>query len=174
MIQTTRPEEGASSLSSASPVSANSESSFRGWILLWSSFGFALLQSACTFFIAISGLRLLIGISSLAFAAAGLHLVDRLHVDLIRIPMVLLAWPAPSSTCMRFAEPAASGTVPPRDGAHSPSPRKSSAPKDFRFFSPWRPSSYLQSRKPLISPSITSCSFGACRVRSLQGRKFFL
>jgi hypothetical protein len=91
MIQTTRPEEGAPSLSSASPVGANSESSFRGWFLLWSSFGFALLQSACTFFIAISGLRLLIGISSLAFAAAGLHLAGRLHVDLIRIPMVLLA-----------------------------------------------------------------------------------
>jgi hypothetical protein len=91
MIQTTRPEEGASSLSSALPVSANSESPFRGWVLLWSSFAFALLQSACTFFVAISGLRLLIGISSLAFAAAGLHLVDRLHVDLIRIPMVLLA-----------------------------------------------------------------------------------
>jgi hypothetical protein len=90
MIQTTRPVEGAPSLSSSLPVGANSESSFRGWLLLWSSFAFALLQNLCAAFIAISGLRLVIGLSSLA-SAVGAHVPWRLHADWIRIPMVLLA-----------------------------------------------------------------------------------
>jgi hypothetical protein len=90
MIQTTRPEEGAPSLSSASPVSANSESSFRAWISLWASFVFALLQSLCTAFVALSGLRLVLGLASLA-SAIGARVPWRLHADWIRIPMVLLA-----------------------------------------------------------------------------------
>jgi hypothetical protein len=90
MIQTTRPEEVAPRLSTSSPEGANSETSFRGWIVLWSSFAFALLQSLCTAFIAISGVRILIGVSALFFAA-GFHFAARFHVDRIRIPMVLLA-----------------------------------------------------------------------------------
>lgn len=58
----------------------------------WSSFVFAILQSACTAVIAISGLRVAIGISALA-AAAGIHAPARgFHQDAIRIPMMALAF----------------------------------------------------------------------------------
>jgi len=53
---------------------------------------FALLQSACTAVIAISGLRVAIGLSALA-AAAGIHApAHGLHQDAIRIPMMALAF----------------------------------------------------------------------------------
>src|SRR5215470_9356054 len=78
-------------------VSQNAES--RGRMLLvnprvlnWSSFAFAILQSACTAVIAISGLRIAIGLSALA-AAAGIHAPARgFHQDAIRIPMMVLAF----------------------------------------------------------------------------------
>jgi hypothetical protein len=60
--------------------------------LNWSSIVFAVLQSACTAVIAISGLRVAIGLSALA-AAAGLHAPARgFHQDAIRIPMMALAF----------------------------------------------------------------------------------
>jgi len=56
-----------------------------------SSIVFAILQSACTAVIAISGLRVAIGLSALA-AAAGIHAPARgFHQDAIRIPMMALA-----------------------------------------------------------------------------------
>lgn len=52
---------------------------------------FALLQSACTAVLAISGFRVLIGLSALA-AAAGVNTPAKgFHQDAIRIPMMLLA-----------------------------------------------------------------------------------
>jgi len=58
----------------------------------WSSIAFALLQSACTAVIAISGLRVAIGLSALA-AAAGIHApAHGFHQDAIRIPMMVLAF----------------------------------------------------------------------------------
>ncbi len=52
---------------------------------------FILLQSACTAVMAISGVRVLIGLSALA-AAAGLHRpAAGFHADAIRIPMMLIA-----------------------------------------------------------------------------------
>src|SRR5437588_6817904 len=58
----------------------------------WSSLVFAILQSACTAVIAISGLRVAIGLSALA-AAAGIHAPARgFHQDAIRIPMMVLAF----------------------------------------------------------------------------------
>jgi lipid-A-disaccharide synthase-like uncharacterized protein len=58
----------------------------------WSSLVFAILQSACTAVIAISGLRVAIGLSALA-AAAGIHAPARgFHQDAIRIPMMALAF----------------------------------------------------------------------------------
>ncbi|WP_051978751.1 hypothetical protein [Edaphobacter aggregans] len=52
---------------------------------------FALLQSACTAVLAISGFRVLIGLSALA-AAAGIHAPAKgFHQDAIRIPMMWLA-----------------------------------------------------------------------------------
>jgi hypothetical protein len=60
--------------------------------LNWSGIVFALLQSACTAVIAISGLRVAIGLSALA-AAAGIHApAHGFHQDAIRIPMMVLAF----------------------------------------------------------------------------------
>jgi hypothetical protein len=58
----------------------------------WSSIAFALIQSACTAVIAISGVRVAIGLSALA-AAAGIHApAHGFHQDAIRIPMMVLAF----------------------------------------------------------------------------------
>lgn len=60
-------------------------------LLGWSGIVFAILQSACTAVIAISGLRVAIGFSALA-AAAGVHAPAKgFHQDAIRIPMMLFA-----------------------------------------------------------------------------------
>src|SRR6201996_1253654 len=94
--------EGAQSLMSAMPASPpDSESPLstvmpdesgtaRG-LIAWSSFFFALLQSICTFFAALDGLRLAIGIGSLAVSAGVGSDLDRFHADWIRIPMIGLA-----------------------------------------------------------------------------------
>ena len=61
-------------------------------LLNWSGIMFALLQSACTAVIAISGVRVAIGLSALA-AAAGIHApAHGFHQDAIRIPMMVLAF----------------------------------------------------------------------------------
>ncbi len=61
-------------------------------VLSWSGIAFALLQSACTAVIAISGLRAAIGLSALA-AAAGIHApAHGFHQDAVRIPMMALAF----------------------------------------------------------------------------------
>jgi hypothetical protein len=61
-------------------------------LLNWSGILFAVLQSACTAVIAISGLRVAIGLSALA-AAAGIHApAHGFHQDAIRIPMMLIAF----------------------------------------------------------------------------------
>src|SRR5260370_36159574 len=70
---------------------SSDKSIFNTKLLSWSGIVFALLQSACTAVIAISGLRVAIGLSALA-AAAGLHEPPRgFHQDAIRIPMMGLA-----------------------------------------------------------------------------------
>jgi hypothetical protein len=52
---------------------------------------FILLQSACTAFFAIAGLRVLIGLGSLAAATTGLKFLDALHGTALRIPMEIVA-----------------------------------------------------------------------------------
>ena len=76
----------------AAPPEDRTESLFSRLKLLgWSGIVFAILQSACTAVIAISGIRVAIGLSSLA-AAAGIHAPAKgFHQDAIRIPMMLLA-----------------------------------------------------------------------------------
>ncbi len=60
-------------------------------LINWSSIAFAVLQSACTAVIAISGVRVAIGLSALA-AAAGIHApAHGFHQDAIRIPMMVVA-----------------------------------------------------------------------------------
>lgn len=60
-------------------------------LINWSSFFFAVLQSVCSAFIALGSVRLLIGIGAFAAASSVLKLADRMHIDAIRIPMMLLA-----------------------------------------------------------------------------------
>jgi len=57
----------------------------------WSSFFFAVVQSVCSAFVALSGLRLLIGAAAFGSALGLLKIADRLHFSAIRIPMMLLA-----------------------------------------------------------------------------------
>ena len=73
-------------------ISDASESlSSRLKVLGWSGIVFAILQSACTAVIAISGVRVAIGLGALA-AAAGIHAPAKgFHQDAIRIPMMLFA-----------------------------------------------------------------------------------
>ena len=60
-------------------------------LLGWSGILFAILQSACTAVIAVSGVRVAIGLGALA-AAAGIHAPAKgFHQDAIRIPMMLVA-----------------------------------------------------------------------------------
>jgi hypothetical protein len=60
-------------------------------LLGWSGIVFAILQSACTAVIAISSVRVAIGLGALA-AAAGIHAPAKgFHQDAIRIPMMLFA-----------------------------------------------------------------------------------
>jgi hypothetical protein len=60
-------------------------------LLNWSGIVFAILQSACTAVIAISSVRVAIGLGALA-AAAGIHAPAKgFHRDAIRIPMLILA-----------------------------------------------------------------------------------
>src|SRR5271165_1262673 len=93
MSQTTRPGQGAPTISSARARNGIVESGRKSWIVLWWSFAFALLQSLCTAVIAISGVRVAIGLSALAEAIVGLPLrtATGFHADRIRIPMMWLA-----------------------------------------------------------------------------------
>jgi hypothetical protein len=63
----------------------------RGLAVGLTSLFFVLLQSACTAFMAISGLRLLIGVGALAAAATGLNFLAALHGAALRIPMEMAA-----------------------------------------------------------------------------------
>ena len=61
------------------------------WLVGFTSFLFVLLQSACTAVMAISGLRLLIGLTSLAAASILPGLILAIHAERIRIPMMIVA-----------------------------------------------------------------------------------
>ena len=80
--------------SSQNPVSASLEDPARKrtWLVSMTSFFFILLQSACTAVIAISGVRVAIGLSALAEATIGIHApASGFHRDVIRIPMMIAA-----------------------------------------------------------------------------------
>jgi hypothetical protein len=58
----------------------------------WSSFFLAVLQSVCTLFVALSGLRLLLGAAAFGAAAGVMKFADRrIHIDAVRIPMEMFA-----------------------------------------------------------------------------------
>jgi hypothetical protein len=80
-----------SQINSKSSELGTSANAPTGKLISWTSLVFALLQSACTAVIAISGIRVAIGLTALA-AAAGVNAPARgFHADAIRIPMMVFA-----------------------------------------------------------------------------------
>jgi hypothetical protein len=75
------------------PVDTHPRNDMKGnsWTIGLTGLFFILLQSACTAFMALSGLRLLIGLGSLAAATAGMNLLASIHGTAIRIPMEIVA-----------------------------------------------------------------------------------
>jgi hypothetical protein len=61
------------------------------WLISLTSFGFILLQSACTAVMAVSGLRLVIGLGSLAVASFIPGFILAIHTNAVRIPMMVAA-----------------------------------------------------------------------------------
>jgi hypothetical protein len=57
----------------------------------WSSLFFAVVQSVCTLFVALSGLQLLLSAAAFSAAIGAMHVAEKIHADAIRIPMVLFA-----------------------------------------------------------------------------------
>src|ERR1700730_13447484 len=60
-------------------------------VIAWSSFFFALLQSICGAVVAITGLRVAIGIGALALSTGAGAAMVRFHTDAIRVPMIVVA-----------------------------------------------------------------------------------
>jgi hypothetical protein len=70
----------------------SSDQGVRRWAVSLTSLFFIVLQSACTLVMALSGVRLAIGLGALAAVAVGAKgPATGLHQDAIRIPMMLLA-----------------------------------------------------------------------------------
>ena len=86
-----RPRESSDSPQLDPAVSASGASHNRAKFINWSALLFAVLQSVCSAFIALNGVRLLIGVGAFAAASGALKLADRMHIAAIRIPMMLLA-----------------------------------------------------------------------------------
>jgi len=83
-------ESGETPVMSTETDNAGAQFHFQ-WIG-WSSIFFAIAQSICTGFVALSGVRLLLGVAAFAAATGAMKFADnKLHVDAIRIPMVVLA-----------------------------------------------------------------------------------
>jgi hypothetical protein len=83
--------ETSDSLNSAT-ASAEEPVSRRTWLVSMMSLLFIVLQSACTAVIAISGVRVAIGLSALGAATFGIHgPAHGFHRDVIRIPMMIAA-----------------------------------------------------------------------------------
>jgi hypothetical protein len=58
----------------------------------WSSLFLAVVQSVCTIFVALSGLRLLLGAAAFGAAIGVMKIADeRIHIDAVRIPMAMFA-----------------------------------------------------------------------------------
>jgi hypothetical protein len=82
----------ASSSQNPKPALSEDPAGKRAWLVSMTSLVFIVLQSACTAVIAISGVRVAIGLSALAEATIGIHApAGGFHRDVIRIPMMIAA-----------------------------------------------------------------------------------
>ena len=73
-------------------LSTSAAKSRKTWLVTATTLIFIVLQSACTAVIAISGVRVAIGLSALAVATFGVHApAAGFHRDAIRIPMMIAA-----------------------------------------------------------------------------------
>jgi hypothetical protein len=80
----------ASSSQNPAPALSEDPAGKRTWLVSMTSLVFIVLQSACTAVIAISGVRVAIGLSALAEATIGIHApAVGFHRDVIRIPMMI-------------------------------------------------------------------------------------
>jgi hypothetical protein len=80
----------ASESQAAETQAAQTVSRFK-WIG-WSSLFLALVQSVCTIFVALSGLRLLLGAAAFGAAVGVMKFADqKIHIDAVRIPMLIFA-----------------------------------------------------------------------------------
>ena len=71
---------------------AEAEAVLRHKWISWSSLFLAIVQSVCTIFVALSGLRLLLGAAAFGAAIGVMKFADaRIHIDAVRIPMVVFA-----------------------------------------------------------------------------------
>jgi len=59
--------------------------------LNWAGLFLAFIQSVCSTFIALHGIRFLVGIGAVVLASSAWQLAEHLHVNAIRVPMMLLA-----------------------------------------------------------------------------------
>ena len=58
----------------------------------WSSLFLAVVQSVCTIFVVLSGLRLLLGAAAFSVAVGVMKIADeKIHIDAVRIPMLMFA-----------------------------------------------------------------------------------
>jgi hypothetical protein len=80
----------SSPISTTAPAAPTAEK--KTWLVTATSLVFIILQSACTAVIALSGVRVAIGLSALAVATFGVHgPAVGFHRDAIRIPMMIAA-----------------------------------------------------------------------------------
>jgi cytochrome bd-type quinol oxidase subunit 2 len=84
-------DESAEGLAGTPDAGAPQTASRIKWIG-WSSLFLAIVQSVCTIFAALSGLRLLLGAAAFGAAIGVMKIADeRIHIDAVRIPMVMFA-----------------------------------------------------------------------------------
>jgi hypothetical protein len=82
---------GVPEIAAASTERNGTQTSIKTKWIGWSSFFFAVVQSVCSAFVALSSVRLLIGAAAFGSALGLLKIADKIHFKAIRIPMMLVA-----------------------------------------------------------------------------------
>ena len=81
----------APEIAPASSGSNEKQTSTKSKWIGWSSLFFAVVQSVCSAFVALSSVRLLIGAAAFSSALGLLKVADKIHFNAIRVPMLLVA-----------------------------------------------------------------------------------